>query len=134
APDCCPTRDRPGREKNGQQRDDLPQAQAQRGARGGKRALLGPGKWLCTSPRIPQRLGVSAQARILSPQRRVNELPPPLVGDRLRDALGVVVARCAAVASLLSVPGHGAPAPTEDRCSVANPHVNRYTQHRSEPP
>jgi len=57
-----------------------------------------------------------------------------LVDDRLLDALGMVIDRCAAVSGLVSAPGHGTPTCTQDRFSVANTHINRYTQHRSEPP
>ena len=87
-----------------------------------------------TSPGFPQHLVCSPKALMIGPQRLVTATASLLIDDRLLDALGVLRDRCAAVSDRLSAPGHGTPTPTQDRCSVANPHINRYTQHRSEPP
>ena len=71
---------------------------------------------------------------MVSPKGLVTDATHLLIRDRLRDALGVGRDGWAALASRLGTPGDGAPAPTEDRGGVANPDVDRYTQHDSEPP
>ena len=53
APYRGPTRSSPVRQKNGQQRDNLAQAQTHRGTRGGKRLLRGLWQRLRTSPGFP---------------------------------------------------------------------------------
>src|SRR5215510_8818297 len=52
---------------------------------------------------------------------------------RLGHTLGVVIDRRATVPNLPHPPGHRSPATTEDCRGIANPDIDRYTQHRSEP-
>ena len=96
--------------------------------------LLGLTELLGFSPRLPQRGVFCLEPLVFVPQGVVTDPTGLCARDGLYHALGMCVDRGATIVTVLRPPRHRSPSATEDGGSIANPGLNRYMQHGSEPP
>src|SRR5438128_6238103 len=97
-------------------------------------ALLGLTEVLGVRPRLPQRLVFCFELLVFVPKRVVTDPAGLFARDGLYHALGMRVDGGTTIATLLRPPRHRSPSATEDCSGMANPGLNRYIQHGSEPP
>src|SRR2546425_11385812 len=115
------------REDNRSQRDDLPQAQSHRRARGRKLPLFD--RWQCFrgGPRRPQRLILVAQALMLVADLVVAGAPCLLPCHGLLDSMALLVDRLTATTDLLGALRNRTPAATQNHRRIANPRCHWET-------
>src|SRR6266851_2217765 len=85
-------------------------------------------------PGLPKCLVFRLEPLVFLPKGVVTDPAGLFACDRLHYAVGMHVEGGATIAALVRPPRHRAPSPTEDGGGIANPGLNGYIPHGSEPP